>query len=196
MGLTLGMLDTKEGAAMRNTVEKRKIRQANTKASRKRAVLMSLGATNGLASSMVFTPVQGLELVNPDANGERVLRPHWTLPRRSTARFHGWIGRTHKDTRMQTGDQWTRQQHGLTPVQGLELVNPDANGERVRHRRIPSGFPRMLDFNLLFQKVVTQSFFICFFSLFYLSATLSLGALKISPLVVAASAWHLTSTSQ
>eukprot|EP00579_Thalassiosira_antarctica_P029390 CAMPEP_0202031680 /NCGR_PEP_ID=MMETSP0905-20130828/65139_1 /ASSEMBLY_ACC=CAM_ASM_000554 /TAXON_ID=420261 /ORGANISM="Thalassiosira antarctica, Strain CCMP982" /LENGTH=152 /DNA_ID=CAMNT_0048595527 /DNA_START=128 /DNA_END=587 /DNA_ORIENTATION=- len=67
MGLTLGMLDTKEGAAMRNTVEKRKIRQANTKASRKRAVLMSLGATNGLASSMVFTPVQGLELVNPDA---------------------------------------------------------------------------------------------------------------------------------
>mmetsp|Transcript_38603 Transcript_38603/g.70798 ORF Transcript_38603/g.70798 Transcript_38603/m.70798 type:complete len:158 (+) Transcript_38603:1220-1693(+) len=137
MGLTLGMLDNKEGGAMRNTVEKRKMRQANTKASRKRAVLMSLGATNGLASSMVFTPVQG-----------------------------------------------------------LELVNPDANGERVRHRRIPSGFPRMLDFNLLFQKVVTQSFFICFFSLFYLSATLSLGALKISPLVVAASAWHLTSTSQ
>mmetsp|Transcript_39337 Transcript_39337/g.70835 ORF Transcript_39337/g.70835 Transcript_39337/m.70835 type:complete len:356 (+) Transcript_39337:177-1244(+) len=40
----------------------------------------------------------------------------------------------------------------FTPVQGLELVNPDANGERVRHRRIPSGFPRMLDFNLLFQK--------------------------------------------
>eukprot|EP00579_Thalassiosira_antarctica_P024015 CAMPEP_0201987232 /NCGR_PEP_ID=MMETSP0904-20121228/91691_1 /ASSEMBLY_ACC=CAM_ASM_000553 /TAXON_ID=420261 /ORGANISM="Thalassiosira antarctica, Strain CCMP982" /LENGTH=160 /DNA_ID=CAMNT_0048541335 /DNA_START=695 /DNA_END=1178 /DNA_ORIENTATION=+ len=51
MGLTLGMLDTKEGAAMRNTVEKRKIRQANTKASRKRAVLMSLGATNGLAAA-------------------------------------------------------------------------------------------------------------------------------------------------
>mmetsp|Transcript_23841 Transcript_23841/g.41792 ORF Transcript_23841/g.41792 Transcript_23841/m.41792 type:complete len:508 (-) Transcript_23841:313-1836(-) len=72
MGLTLGMLDNKEGGAMRNTVEKRKIRQANTKASRKRAVQMSSGATNGLASSMVFTPVQGLELVNPDANRERV----------------------------------------------------------------------------------------------------------------------------
>ena len=74
MGLTLGMLDTKEGGAMRKTVEKRKMRQANTKASRKRVVQMSSsGATNnGLASSMVFTPVQGLELVNPDANRERV----------------------------------------------------------------------------------------------------------------------------
>jgi len=72
MGITLGMLDTKEGGAMRNTVEKRKMKQANTKASRKRAVQMSSGATNGLASSMVFTPVQGLELVNPDANRDRV----------------------------------------------------------------------------------------------------------------------------
>ncbi|EED91106.1 predicted protein [Thalassiosira pseudonana CCMP1335] len=72
MGLTLGMLSTKEGGAMRNTVEKKKMRQANTKASRKRAIQMSSGATNGLASSMVFTPVQGLELVNPDANKERV----------------------------------------------------------------------------------------------------------------------------
>ena len=72
MGLTLGMLSTKEGGAMRNTVEKKKMRQANTKASRKRAIQMSSGATNGLASSMVFTPVQGLELVNPDAQKERV----------------------------------------------------------------------------------------------------------------------------
>ena len=73
MGLTLGMLDSKEaGGAMRNTVEAKKMRHANTKASRKRAVQMSSGATNGLASSMVFTPVQGLELVNPDANRERV----------------------------------------------------------------------------------------------------------------------------
>jgi len=72
MGLTLGMLDTKDGGAMRNTVEKRKMRQSNTKASRKRAIQMSSGTTNGLASSMVFTPVQGLELVNPDANKEKV----------------------------------------------------------------------------------------------------------------------------
>ena len=72
MGLTLGMLDTKEVGAIRNTVEKRKMRQANTKASRKRAIQMSSGATSGLTSSMVFTPAQGLELVNPDANRERV----------------------------------------------------------------------------------------------------------------------------
>ena len=73
MGLTLGMLDSKEaGGAIRNTIEAKKMRHANTKASRKRAVQMSSGATNGLASSMVFTPVQGLELVNPDANRERV----------------------------------------------------------------------------------------------------------------------------
>ena len=62
MGLTLGMLDTKEGGNLRIASEKRKMRQANTKASRKRAIQMSSGATNGLASSMVFTPVQGLEL--------------------------------------------------------------------------------------------------------------------------------------
>ncbi|KAL3772512.1 hypothetical protein ACHAWO_002514 [Cyclotella atomus] len=72
MGLTLGMLSSKEGGAMRNTVEKKKMRQANTKASRKRAIQMSSGASNGLASSMVFTPVQGLELVNPDAQKEKV----------------------------------------------------------------------------------------------------------------------------
>lgn len=73
MGLTLGMLDTTEGGALRKTTEKRKMRQANTKASRKRAVQMAAGASkDGLASSMVFTPVQGMELVNPDANRERV----------------------------------------------------------------------------------------------------------------------------
>ena len=72
MGLTLGMLDTKEGGNLRIASEKRKMRQANTKASRKRAIQMSSGATNGLASSMVFTPVQGLELVNPDAQRDRV----------------------------------------------------------------------------------------------------------------------------
>ena len=28
------------------------------------------GATNGLASSLAFTPVQGIELVNPNANAD------------------------------------------------------------------------------------------------------------------------------
>mmetsp|Transcript_6898 Transcript_6898/g.9731 ORF Transcript_6898/g.9731 Transcript_6898/m.9731 type:complete len:188 (+) Transcript_6898:208-771(+) len=86
MGLTMGMLDTQEGGGnVRRTTEKRKMRQANTKASRKRAAAMqqvaaggSRGAaaasssSSGLVSSMVFTPVQGLELVNPDANKDRV----------------------------------------------------------------------------------------------------------------------------
>jgi U4/U6 small nuclear ribonucleoprotein PRP31 len=95
MGLTLGMLEMKEGGTgtnntLRQPIEKRKIRQANTKASRKRAAsnsstpyptppgfaaTSSIGGRNsssGLASSMVFTPVQGLELINPDANKERV----------------------------------------------------------------------------------------------------------------------------
>jgi U4/U6 small nuclear ribonucleoprotein PRP31 len=33
---------------------------------------MSSGQTNGLSSSLVFTPVQGLELVNPNAAADRV----------------------------------------------------------------------------------------------------------------------------
>ena len=76
MGLTMGLLGTSSevgGGSIRKTTEKRKMKQANTKASRKRAAQMNAKtATSGLASSMVFTPVQGMELVNPDANKERV----------------------------------------------------------------------------------------------------------------------------
>ncbi len=74
MGLTLGMLDSKDGGNLRQAVEKKKMKQANTKASRKKAAEMAKksGATSGLVSSMVFTPVQGLELVNPDAMKDRV----------------------------------------------------------------------------------------------------------------------------
>ena len=74
MGMTLGMLDSKDGGNLRQAVEKKKMRQANTKASRKKAAQMSRsnGTTSGLVSSMVFTPVQGLELVNPDAVKDRV----------------------------------------------------------------------------------------------------------------------------
>mmetsp|Transcript_8813 Transcript_8813/g.11796 ORF Transcript_8813/g.11796 Transcript_8813/m.11796 type:complete len:114 (-) Transcript_8813:548-889(-) len=72
MGLTLGMLDTKDGGKIRRTVETKKMRQANTKASRKRAIQMSSGATSGLASSIVFNDSQGMELVNPNANRDRV----------------------------------------------------------------------------------------------------------------------------
>lgn len=78
MGKTLGLLDTTEvtagGALRKNTAEKRKMKYANTRSSRKKAAQMNASAktTSGLASSMVFTPVQGMELVNPDANKERV----------------------------------------------------------------------------------------------------------------------------
>jgi U4/U6 small nuclear ribonucleoprotein PRP31 len=81
MGTSLGLLDTTEATgagAIRKTTEKRKMRQANTKNSRRRQAHMSAiaaqgkGGTSGMASSMVFTPVQGMELVNPDANKDRV----------------------------------------------------------------------------------------------------------------------------
>jgi U4/U6 small nuclear ribonucleoprotein PRP31 len=77
MGRSMGLLDTAEvtagGTLRKNTAEKRKMKIANTRASRKKAVQMAAATkTSGLASSMVFTPVQGMELVNPDANKERV----------------------------------------------------------------------------------------------------------------------------
>ena len=75
MGITMGLLDTADsGGALRKTVEKRKMRQANTKASRKRALQMAQRAQNkdGLASSVVFSQTSSMELVNPDANKERV----------------------------------------------------------------------------------------------------------------------------
>jgi len=80
MGLTRGLLDTADvtagAGALRKNTEKRKMKFANTKASRKRAAQMAAAAsssnTSGLATSVVFTPVQGMELVNPDAAKERV----------------------------------------------------------------------------------------------------------------------------
>jgi len=75
MGVTMGLLDTADtGGAIRKTTEKRKMRQANSKASRKRAMQMAQQSRNndGLASSVVFTQSSSMELVNPDANKERV----------------------------------------------------------------------------------------------------------------------------
>jgi U4/U6 small nuclear ribonucleoprotein PRP31 len=50
------------------------MRQANTKASRKRATQLAQQGKNrdGLASSVVFSQTTGMELVNPEANKERV----------------------------------------------------------------------------------------------------------------------------
>jgi len=77
MGRSMGMLDT-EGGQLRKTFQKRVMSQANTKASRKRdahqmkAAAAASTNANGLASSMVFTPMQGMELIDPDANRNRV----------------------------------------------------------------------------------------------------------------------------
>jgi U4/U6 small nuclear ribonucleoprotein PRP31 len=77
MGLTLGLLDTADvsaGGALRRNTEKKKMKFANTRASRKKSAQMNADNSNasGMASSMVFTPVQGMELVNPDASIDRV----------------------------------------------------------------------------------------------------------------------------
>lgn len=82
MGLSRGLLDTDGatmGGTMRRQTEKRKMRQANTKASRKKAAQMETAAkrhqqqsSNGLASTVTFTPLQGMELVNPEAQKDRV----------------------------------------------------------------------------------------------------------------------------
>lgn len=78
MGQTLGLLEkSKDGLGnirhMAGSVgTKRKMKLTNTKASRKRAAQMGAGQTSGLATSVVFTPVQGLELVNPEAAAERL----------------------------------------------------------------------------------------------------------------------------
>lgn len=79
MGLTLGMLENSSSTG----IKARKLNKANTKASRKKmaqiqqhqpytSMLPPGTSTSGLASSMVFTPVQGLELVNPNANKDRI----------------------------------------------------------------------------------------------------------------------------
>ena len=75
MGITMGLLDTADsGGAIRKVSEKRKMRQANINASRKRALALAQQAKNkdGLASSVVFTQSSSMELVNPDANKNRV----------------------------------------------------------------------------------------------------------------------------
>lgn len=68
MGLDVGLLTSQDkgGAMLRapKVVEK--------KITKRKMVQMSSGTTNGLSSSLVFTPVQGIELANPSLNSERV----------------------------------------------------------------------------------------------------------------------------
>mmetsp|Transcript_27044 Transcript_27044/g.27284 ORF Transcript_27044/g.27284 Transcript_27044/m.27284 type:complete len:498 (-) Transcript_27044:31-1524(-) len=70
MGQDLGMIGSGgDGAGKIRAVQKKEVHLAKKM---KKAVSMSSGKTNGLSSSLVFTPVQGLELVNPNAAAERV----------------------------------------------------------------------------------------------------------------------------
>jgi U4/U6 small nuclear ribonucleoprotein PRP31 len=81
MGLTLGLLDTAEvtagGALRKNTGERKKMKFANTRQSRKRAAQMNAQAAtsskdNPLSdSTMLFTQARGMELVNPDAKKQK-----------------------------------------------------------------------------------------------------------------------------
>ena len=67
MGRDLGMLG-KSGSGKVRMVARKESKLGQNK--RLKVTSLSGGATNGLASSLVFTPVQGLELVNPDAQAE------------------------------------------------------------------------------------------------------------------------------
>jgi U4/U6 small nuclear ribonucleoprotein PRP31 len=99
MGRTLGLLEMSTGSVgasastehssirSKNSIEQKKMKYANTRASRKKAAQMNrqglaiasssldnanANRSSGMASSMVFTPVQGMELINPDAMKDRV----------------------------------------------------------------------------------------------------------------------------
>mmetsp|Transcript_7347 Transcript_7347/g.9797 ORF Transcript_7347/g.9797 Transcript_7347/m.9797 type:complete len:526 (-) Transcript_7347:298-1875(-) len=68
MGYEFGMLG-KAGSRLRAPPKKE---QKQKLKAQRRVANLSSGATNGLASSLVFTPVQGIELVDPSAASERV----------------------------------------------------------------------------------------------------------------------------
>ncbi|CAN0395264.1 unnamed protein product [Pylaiella littoralis] len=68
MGLDFGMLGKSGSGRVRAPIKK----EAKQNVSKKLKVAnLSSGQTNGLNSSLVFTPIQGLELVNPNADKEK-----------------------------------------------------------------------------------------------------------------------------
>jgi len=75
MGMDQGMFGQSEGGlgrirAPKKTQQTQRLLQ--TKKVIQSAKSLSSGATGGMSSSLVFTPVQGLELVNPNAAADRV----------------------------------------------------------------------------------------------------------------------------
>jgi U4/U6 small nuclear ribonucleoprotein PRP31 len=67
MGSDVGMLGSKAGGKLRLPPKK----EQTTAKKAKRQMVASSGATSGLSSSLVFTPVQGIELVAGDAQARR-----------------------------------------------------------------------------------------------------------------------------
>ena len=67
MGLTFGTLGKGgAGAALRVAAKGKDKRRMGPPSKRRRVSAGSSGATSGLASSLAFTPVQGIELVDTD----------------------------------------------------------------------------------------------------------------------------------
>jgi U4/U6 small nuclear ribonucleoprotein PRP31 len=82
MGITLGLLDTKDGTAgsgsvRKTTGERKKMKYANTRESRKRNAIQQQQVTNNATnnplhdSSMIFNPNHGMELINPDTKKQK-----------------------------------------------------------------------------------------------------------------------------
>jgi U4/U6 small nuclear ribonucleoprotein PRP31 len=69
-GRDFGMLG-KAGGKMRAPAQKE---QKQTVTKKMRVANLSSGTTNGMSSSLVFTPIQGLELVNPNADKEQKVK--------------------------------------------------------------------------------------------------------------------------
>jgi U4/U6 small nuclear ribonucleoprotein PRP31 len=70
MGQDMGMLGTIAGGKLRAPQKKYKPKQKQQPSKKLKVLTASSGATNGLSSSLVFTPMQGMELVG-DANAQR-----------------------------------------------------------------------------------------------------------------------------
>lgn len=68
MGVDVGLVGRKDSGKIRGPV----LKESQLGKRQKKAITASSGQTNGLSSSLVFTPVQGMELVNPNAAAERV----------------------------------------------------------------------------------------------------------------------------
>lgn len=67
MGITQGQIGSKSSGSLR-APPKKEVHLAK----KQKVINASSGQTNGLSSSLVFTPVQGIELVNPNAQADKV----------------------------------------------------------------------------------------------------------------------------